>query len=200
MPGIRPAAHRLWAIPSRRTTWDTMSLAGILHTVADDPRLSRALDVARAESQPPSPRWATPRGPDVLAGVDLVAPAALRPVLTAALATEPGQFVLAVTATAREAEDLAAALGSFLPANRVVCFPAWETLPHERLSPRSDTVGRRLAVLRRLAHPDPATRPPAAVRWSSRRSAACCSRSSAAWATWSRSAAGGRRRSTRTNC
>src|SRR6185437_1486196 len=27
-------------------------------------------------------------------------------------------------------------------------------LPHERLSPRSDTVGRRLAVLRRLAHPD----------------------------------------------
>ena len=34
-------------------------------------------------------------------------------------------------------------------------FPAWETLPHERLSPRSDTVGQRLAVLRRLAHPDP---------------------------------------------
>ena len=81
--------------------------------------------------------------------------AALRPVLTAALATEPGQFVLAVTATAREAEDLTAALGSFLPTNRVVCFPGWETLPHERLSPRSDTVGQRLAVLRRLAHPDP---------------------------------------------
>ena len=32
-------------------------------------------------------------------------------------------------------------------------FPAWETLPHERLSPRSDTVGKRLAVLRRLAPP-----------------------------------------------
>ena len=32
----------------------------------------------------------------------------------------------------------------------VVEFPSWETLPHERLSPRSDTVGRRLAVLRRL--------------------------------------------------
>ena len=38
----------------------------------------------------------------------------------------------------------------------MVCFPGWETLPHERLSPRSDTVGQRLAVLRRLAHPDPA--------------------------------------------
>jgi len=37
----------------------------------------------------------------------------------------------------------------------VADFPSWETLPHERLSPRSDTVGRRLAVLRRLTHPDP---------------------------------------------
>jgi transcription-repair coupling factor (superfamily II helicase) len=63
------------------------------------------------------------------------------------------RFVLAVTATAREAEDLAAGLGSFLPPDSVATFPGWETLPHERLSPRSDTVGRRLAVLRRLAHP-----------------------------------------------
>ncbi|NED53958.1 hypothetical protein G3I24_24060, partial [Micromonospora aurantiaca] len=39
---------------------------------------------------------------------------------------------------------------------RVAHFPAWETLPHEKLSPRSDTVGQRLAVLRRLAHPDAA--------------------------------------------
>ena len=33
-------------------------------------------------------------------------------------------------------------------------FPSWETLPHERLSPGVDTVGARLMVLRRLAHPD----------------------------------------------
>ena len=33
-------------------------------------------------------------------------------------------------------------------------FPSWETLPHERLSPRADTVGKRLATLRRLAHPE----------------------------------------------
>ena len=46
------------------------------------------------------------------------------------------------------------ALGELLPADQVAVYPAWETLPHERLSPRSDTVGRRLAVLRRLAHPD----------------------------------------------
>ena len=63
--------------------------------------------------------------------------------------------VLAITATGREAGDLTASLRCFLPPERVVEFPSWETLPHERLSPRSDTVGRRLAVLRRLAHPDP---------------------------------------------
>ncbi len=129
-----------------------MSLAGILSTVADDPRLSRALDIGREETRAAG---AGGDAPPVLAGVDLVAPSSLRPVLTAAIASQLGQFVLAVTATAREAEDLTAALGSFLPANRVVCFPGWETLPHERLSPRSDTVGQRLAVLRRLAHPDP---------------------------------------------
>ena len=43
-------------------------------------------------------------------------------------------------------------------------YPSWETLPHERLSPRSDTVGRRLAVLRRLRHPgDDATNGPLKV-------------------------------------
>src|SRR5581483_2737 len=59
-----------------------------------------------------------------------------------------GRFVLAVTATAREAEDLTSALGSLLPAGAAAYFPPWETLPHERLSPRSDTSGQRLAVLR----------------------------------------------------
>ncbi|MYR58172.1 transcription-repair coupling factor, partial [Streptomyces sp. SID625] len=66
----------------------------------------------------------------------------------------------------REAEDLAAALRSLLPEEGVAEYPSWETLPHERLSPRSDTVGRRLAVLRRLAHPrpdDPETGPVSVV-------------------------------------
>ena len=100
------------------------------------------------------------------ADVDLVAPPTLRPALAAALARAPrsrrflrGNFVLAVTATAREANDLAAGLGSFLPPDTVAVFPGWETLPHERLSPRSDTVGQRIAVLRRLAHPAPAGEP-----------------------------------------
>src|SRR5580693_3944483 len=128
-----------------------MSLAGLLTILDDDPQLHEV--ASRAESDtitPGEPTAAT------LAGEDLVAPPTLRPVLTAALTRKAdggARFVLAVTATAREAEDLTAALGSFLPAGSVACFPGWETLPHERLSPQSDTVGRRIAVLRRLAHP-----------------------------------------------
>ncbi|WP_324650676.1 transcription-repair coupling factor [Georgenia sp. H159] len=61
--------------------------------------------------------------------------------------------VVVVTATGREADDAAAALRNFLDDDDVAVLPAWETLPHERLSPRSDTVARRIAVFRRLAHP-----------------------------------------------
>ncbi len=115
-----------------------MSLAGLLAAVAEDPQLRRLL----AGRDTPE--------------LDLVAPSALRPLLVAALASgavDGGRFVLAVTATAREADDLTAALCAFMPPNTVACFPGWETLPHERLSPRSDTVGQRIAVLRRLTHP-----------------------------------------------
>ncbi len=62
-------------------------------------------------------------------------------------------MILVVTATARETDEVTAATRSLLGEEAVVSYPAWETLPHERLSPRSDTVGRRLAVLRRLVHP-----------------------------------------------
>ncbi|HEY1643263.1 MAG TPA: transcription-repair coupling factor [Streptosporangiaceae bacterium] len=120
-----------------------MSLSGLLGVISADPELGNALEHAALRAA---------------GGGDLIAPPALRPVLAAALAgpaTEQ-RFVLAVTATAREAEDLTAALGSLLSPESVGYFPAWETLPHERLSPRSDTSGQRLAVLRRLAHPDPA--------------------------------------------
>ena len=88
--------------------------------------------------------------------LDLACVPGARPLVLAVLAgvLPIGAPLLAVTATTREAEDLAAALGSFLDPDVVAVFSSWETLPHERLSPRSDTVGRRLAVLRRLAHPD----------------------------------------------
>ncbi|GAA4396793.1 transcription-repair coupling factor [Fodinibacter luteus] len=89
------------------------------------------------------------------AEVTASAPPGARHVVVSALApTRSGAPVLAVTATGREAEDLQAALEASLGAGVVGLFPSWETLPHERLSPRSDTVGQRLSVLRRLAHPE----------------------------------------------
>ncbi|HLU97411.1 MAG TPA: transcription-repair coupling factor [Thermobifida alba] len=121
-----------------------MSLNGLLSVVTGDPALNRAIETARSGHDP---------------HLDLVAPPAVRPLVVAGLAADAPvgaqRPVLAVTATEREAADLSSALGSLLPADAVALFPAWETLPHERLSPRSDTVGQRLAVLRRLAHPDP---------------------------------------------
>jgi transcription-repair coupling factor (superfamily II helicase) len=123
-------------------------LTALLDAALRDPQLARALTLAKVA------------GAGAAADqVDLTGPPSLRPFVIAALARAEsdggaGRPVLAVTATSREAEDLAAALGSLLPVERVAVFPSWETLPHERLSPRSDTVGRRLAVLRRLAHPD----------------------------------------------
>ncbi|WP_270364889.1 transcription-repair coupling factor [Microbacterium algeriense] len=59
--------------------------------------------------------------------------------------------VLAVVPTGRRAETLALAMGAYLPDADVLTFPAWETLPHERLSPSPDTVGQRLQTLRRIA-------------------------------------------------
>ncbi len=115
-----------------------MSLNGLVDVVVEDAALAEAVEAAASGARPL---------------VDLVGPPAARPLAVAALAARAGRTVLAVTATGREAEDLAAALRSLLPPDGVAEYPAWETLPHERLSPRSDTVGRRLAVLRRLAHP-----------------------------------------------
>jgi transcription-repair coupling factor (superfamily II helicase) len=115
-----------------------MNLPGLLDSLASDPALRAVVEAVGAPT------------------LDLSAPPGLRPFLLAALADRGGRPVLAVTATSREAEDLVTSLRSLLPDDSVVDYPAWETLPHERLSPRADTVGRRLAVLRRLRHPDPA--------------------------------------------
>ncbi|MGR2753880.1 transcription-repair coupling factor [Agromyces arachidis] len=66
----------------------------------------------------------------------------------AAAGLPPALF--AVTATSREGEALRASLAPYLDDAEILEFPAWETLPHERLSPSAETVGRRLHALRRL--------------------------------------------------
>ncbi|MFH8249684.1 transcription-repair coupling factor [Microbacterium sp. B2969] len=66
-------------------------------------------------------------------------------------ATGRPPVLLAIAPTGRRAESLGTALETLLPRGEVMHFPAWETLPHERLSPSAETVGRRLEVLRRVA-------------------------------------------------
>ncbi|MEM6105849.1 transcription-repair coupling factor [Mycobacterium sp. 050272] len=86
--------------------------------------------------------------------LNLVGPASARLFVASALARRGP--LLVVTATGREADDLSAELRGVF-GDAVAVFPSWETLPHERLSPGVDTVGTRLMVLRRLAHPDDTT-------------------------------------------
>jgi transcription-repair coupling factor (superfamily II helicase) len=77
----------------------------------------------------------------------IIAPSSTYPFLLAQV-TEKSSLLI-VTSSSRSAEDLASELRELH--NNVLEFPAWETLPHERLSPRSDTVARRLATLADLA-------------------------------------------------
>ena len=109
-----------------------MTLAGLVPLITADPAVREALEAPT--------------------GSDLTVPSAATCATLAGLSAR--RPVLAITATTREADDLVAALASMTDPQAVVDFPSWETLPHERLSPRSDTVGRRLAALRRIVHPD----------------------------------------------
>ena len=110
--------------------------SGLLDLIASEPTVAELIDAARTGSR---------------ATLDVTCPGALRPPVGAALSRDGGRPLLLVTSTYREAEAARDALVSLLDEDAVAYYPAWETLPHERLSPRSDTVGRRLAVLRRLA-------------------------------------------------
>ena len=119
-------------------------LSGLLDAAAGDPALAAAASAVGAGT------------------LTISGPAALQPLAIATVAARAERFVFAVTNGAREAEELLDALRCLIPPDRVAMYPGWETLPHERLSPRADTVGQRLAVLRRMAHPaadDPASGP-----------------------------------------
>jgi len=73
------------------------------------------------------------------------------PLITGLLEARKGpQALLAIVATGRDSESLREALASVAPNAEIIEFPAWETLPHERLSPSAETVGKRISALRRL--------------------------------------------------
>ncbi|MGI9051961.1 MAG: transcription-repair coupling factor [Ilumatobacteraceae bacterium] len=110
-----------------------MRLAALPHLLRDEPALTRALGE-----------------PDARLAVVEVA----RPIAIAALASLSSRRPLVVaTPTGTMAAQLVDDLEQFLPAGQVALFPAWETLPFERVSPSVETMGRRLELLWRVRDP-----------------------------------------------
>ena len=112
-------------------------IAGLVELALRAPTLQQLVDVSAAQPQ----------------DLALVGPASARLFVACALARRGP--LLVVTATGREADDLSAELRGVY-GDAAAMFPSWETLPHERLSPGVDTVGARMMLLRRLAHPQDA--------------------------------------------
>jgi len=82
-------------------------------------------------------------------------PDAGRAVAVAALSRLGGRRPLLVACpTGADAGQLADDLRQYLGEDEAVLFPAWETLPFERVSPSVETMGRRLEVLWRLRSPE----------------------------------------------
>ncbi|KAA8819751.1 transcription-repair coupling factor [Bifidobacterium rousetti] len=130
------------------------SLAGVLESLTRDPVFGKVVSGGIDETD------------DVDGSIVVGAPEGVRPAIAAAIArgtvggnagTGPRPVVL-VVASGREAEDMVGSLRSWYDGdpNDIAQLEAWETLPHERLSPRADTVASRMAVFRRLRHPSDA--------------------------------------------
>ena len=62
--------------------------------------------------------------------------------------------IVVAVPTSGDAERLARDLATYLGEEDVDLFPAWETLPFERVSPSVETMGHRLRGMWRLRHPE----------------------------------------------
>ena len=74
-----------------------------------------------------------------------------RPLAIAALSQLSGRRPIVVACpTGTDAGQLFDDLSQYMPDGDVLLYPAWETLPFERVSPSVETMGRRMEVLWRL--------------------------------------------------
>ncbi len=93
------------------------------------------------------------------ANATLSVPDGARAVTVAGIADASSRHpFLIVTPTGADADRLAGDLTAFLGPDEVDTFPAWETLPFERVSPSVETMGRRLRTMWHLADPERAPR------------------------------------------
>lgn len=79
-------------------------------------------------------------------------PAAAWPWLVAGLAGKSGT-TLVVPPEGTAPEALAASISALMPARQVMCFPAWDVMPYDRLSPAAAIQAQRLAVVSALVDP-----------------------------------------------
>ena len=88
---------------------------------------------------------------EILTGV----PDGLAPLVLARLAEEARgsapPLLLHVARDDRRLEALAEGLTFFAPKVRVIQFPAWDTVPYDRIGPNAEIVATRIAALARLA-------------------------------------------------
>ncbi len=107
-----------------------MRLADLPPLLRDDPALAQVRGRSRAVLAVPDPA---------------------RPLCVAAIAALSTRHpVVAAMPTTADAERLAHDLSTYLGDDQVDLFPAWETLPFERVSPSVETMGRRLRTMWRL--------------------------------------------------
>lgn len=85
--------------------------------------------------------------------LNVYCPSGARSAVAAAMATK--KPVVLVVPSGRDALESLESIRDFYNGDPkdIANLEAWETLPHERLSPRADTVASRMAVFRRLKHP-----------------------------------------------
>jgi transcription-repair coupling factor (superfamily II helicase) len=115
-----------------------MSLASLPRLLRTEPALTRAIGSANGF---------------------VAVPESARALAVAALAQLSDRRPLVVACpTGTDAGQLFDDLCQYMPAGDVALFPAWETLPFERVSPSVETMGRRLELLWRLAQPERAPR------------------------------------------
>jgi transcription-repair coupling factor (superfamily II helicase) len=110
-----------------------VSFRQLVRRVADDDAITRVVG----------------RATNILAVADPARAAAL-----AGLAVSSGRRpVVVAVPTSTDAERLARDLGTYLGDDEVLTFPAWETLPFERVSPSTETMGRRVETIWHLSDP-----------------------------------------------
>ena len=107
-----------------------MALRELTARISDDPALVSSLGKKRA---------------------DLAVAEAAQPMVIASIAGSGDRSpVVVVTATTSAAERLTNDLETWLGTGNAQVFPAWETLPFERVSPGVETMGRRSRLLWQL--------------------------------------------------